>query len=363
MRTGRPVAKIELSAEVTSILEGYTRRGKTAQSLALRARIVLGCASGLSNKAVAARERVTGQTVGKWRRRFLERGVDGLLDEPRPGVPRKIDDAKVESIIVQTLESQPRGAPHWSTRSMARHSGISTSSVGRIWRAFGLQPHRVETFKLSTDPRSSTRCATSSGSTSTHPTAPWCCASTRNRKFRHSTAPSRCCRCVPVRSSGAAMTTRSRHHLVVRRSGYRHRPCHRPLLPTSPRGRIPQVPDRGRAGRAGRSRHPSGARQLRHPQGPARESVARPPPALSPPLHPDQRLLAQSSRTLVCSPRRQADQARRPSQHLRSQGRHCGVKAHNDDPKPFIWTKTADAILQTIARCCTDTLAIHAPIS
>src|SRR5438876_1200772 len=89
---------------------------------------------------------------GKWRRRFLGRGVDGLLDEPRPGVPRKIDDAKVESIIVQTLESQPRGATQWSTRSMARHSGISTSSVGRIWRAFGLQPHRVETFKLSTDP-------------------------------------------------------------------------------------------------------------------------------------------------------------------------------------------------------------------
>ena len=95
MRTGRPVAKIELSAEVASILEGYTQRRKTAQGLALRARIVLGCASGLSNKAVAARERVTAQTVGKWRRRFLERGVDGLLDEPRPGVPRKIDDAKV----------------------------------------------------------------------------------------------------------------------------------------------------------------------------------------------------------------------------------------------------------------------------
>ena len=134
MRTGRPVAKIELSAEAAGILEGYTRRRKTAQALALRARIVLGCASGLSNKAVAARERVTVQTIGKWRRRFVERGVDGLLDEPRPGVPRKIDDAKVESVIVQTLESQPRGATHWSTRSMARHSGISTSSVGRIWR-------------------------------------------------------------------------------------------------------------------------------------------------------------------------------------------------------------------------------------
>src|SRR5215510_4763784 len=152
MRTGRPVAKIELSAEAAGILEGYTHRRKTAQALALRARIVLGCASGLSNKAVAARERVTVQTVGKWRRRFAERGLDGLLDEPRPGVPRKIDDATVESVIVQTLESRPSGATHWSTRSMARHSGISTSSVGRIWRAFGLQPHRLETFKLSTDP-------------------------------------------------------------------------------------------------------------------------------------------------------------------------------------------------------------------
>src|SRR5271165_2919704 len=152
MRIGRPVAKVELTAESAGIVEGYTQRRKTAQALALRARIVLGCAAGLSNKAVAVRERVTPQTVGKWRQRFVEHGLDGLLDEPRPGVPLMIDDAKVESVIVQTLESQPRGATHWSTRSMARHSGISTSSVGRIWRAFGLQPHRVETFKLSTDP-------------------------------------------------------------------------------------------------------------------------------------------------------------------------------------------------------------------
>lgn len=152
MRTGRPVARIELSAEIAGILEGYTQRRKTAQALALRARIVLGCAAGLSNKAVAAREQVTPQTVGKWRQRFVEHGLGGLLDEPRPGVPRKIDDSKVESVIVQTLESQPPDATHWSTRSMARHSGISTSSVGRIWRAFGLQPHRLETFKLSSDP-------------------------------------------------------------------------------------------------------------------------------------------------------------------------------------------------------------------
>jgi transposase len=128
MRTGRPVAKIKLSSEVAGILEGYTQRSKTAQALALRAR----CAAGLSTKAVAARERVTAQTVGKWRQRFVERGLDGLLDEPRPGAPRKIDDAKVEKVIVQTLESRPPTATHWSTRSMARHSGISTSNVGRI---------------------------------------------------------------------------------------------------------------------------------------------------------------------------------------------------------------------------------------
>ncbi len=202
MRTGRPVAKIELSAEVAGILEGYTQRRKTAQALALRARIVLACAAGLSNKAVAARERVTPQTVGKWRRRFVEHGLDGLLDEPRPGVPRKIDDAVVESVIVRTLESQPPDATHWSTRSMARHSGISTSSVGRIWRAFGLQPHRLETFKLSSDPLFVDKacpgpigCATSSGSTSTRPTMPWSSALMKSRKSRRSTAPSRCCRC------------------------------------------------------------------------------------------------------------------------------------------------------------------------
>src|SRR5215470_19980140 len=117
MRTGRPVAKIALSAEVAGILEGYTQRRKTAQALALRARIVLGCAAGLSNKAGGAR------TGGPANRRevapaLCRARLDGLLDQPRPGVPRKIDDAKVESVIVQTLESRPPGATHWSTRSM-----------------------------------------------------------------------------------------------------------------------------------------------------------------------------------------------------------------------------------------------------
>ena len=134
------MVKIELSAEIAGILQGYTQRRKTAQALALRARIVLGCAAGLSNKAVAARERVTPQTVGKWRQRFVEHGLDGLLDEPRPGVPRKIDDSKVESVIVQTLESQPPDATHWSTRSMARHLDLERGTHLARLRAAAAPP-------------------------------------------------------------------------------------------------------------------------------------------------------------------------------------------------------------------------------
>lgn len=149
---GRPVVEIILSPEERSFLERLCARRKAAQSLALRARIVLLCAKGLSNKAVAAEVGVCNHTVGVWRRRFANNRLDGLYDEPRPGGPRKISDDEVEAVVVKTLESQPANATHWSSRQMARVSGISTSSVQRIWRAFGLQPHRVETFKLSKDP-------------------------------------------------------------------------------------------------------------------------------------------------------------------------------------------------------------------
>src|SRR5438309_117664 len=127
-------------------------RRKTGQALALRARIVLECARGLENREVAARLRLAKGTVGKWRRRFVEHRLDGLRDDPRSGAPRTIEDADIEAVIVKTLESMPENATHWSSRGMAKASGISVSSVQRIWRAFGLQPHRIETFKLSTDP-------------------------------------------------------------------------------------------------------------------------------------------------------------------------------------------------------------------
>ena len=120
--------------------------------MAMRARIVLTCAEGLQSKQVAAKLGVDEATVGKWRRRFVERRLDGLYDEPRSGTPRTLEDARIEAVIVATLESAPANATHWSSRGMAKASGLSVSTVQRIWCAFGLQPHRIETFKLSTDP-------------------------------------------------------------------------------------------------------------------------------------------------------------------------------------------------------------------
>jgi transposase len=146
------LSPLTLSDDERAELKSLTMRRKTAQALALRARIVLACAEGGQNKEVAAALGLDRATVGKWRRRFVERRVDGLHDEPRSGAPRRIDDARVEAVIVKTLESLPKDATHWSSRGMAKASGLSVSTVQRVWRAFGLQPHRMETFKLSSDP-------------------------------------------------------------------------------------------------------------------------------------------------------------------------------------------------------------------
>jgi transposase len=148
----RRLAALVLSDDERAELTSLAARRSTAQALALRARIVLRCATGVENQQVAANLGVDKTTVGKWRRRFVEHRMDGLRDEPRSGTPRTIDDARIEALIVRTLESVPPDATHWSSRSMARACGLSVSTVQRIWRAFGLQPHRLETFKLSTDP-------------------------------------------------------------------------------------------------------------------------------------------------------------------------------------------------------------------
>ncbi len=150
---GRQKAELVLTEDERTTLERWARRRTSAQALALRCRIVLACAEGRTNQEVAAAEGVHQATVGKWRARFVARRLDGLHDEPRSGAPRRIGDADVERVIVTTLEQQPRDATSWSTRSMAKATGMSQSAISRIWRAFGLKPHLVESFKLSPDPQ------------------------------------------------------------------------------------------------------------------------------------------------------------------------------------------------------------------
>lgn len=143
---GRPVAALDLSAEERAYLERQVRRHRVARSLSERCRMILRCADGLPSKAVAAELGVHEHTVGKWRRRFLKDRIDGLLDEPRPGRPRTIEDDQVAAVIERTLYAKPDDATHWSIRSMAKQAGLSHTTIRRIWTAFGLQPHRSQTL-------------------------------------------------------------------------------------------------------------------------------------------------------------------------------------------------------------------------
>ena len=152
MRTGRPKQPLHLTEEDRERLDSVAHRARSQTLLARRARVVLACAEGLSNQMVAKKLRCSTGMVGKWRARFLKAGMEGLYDEPRPGAPRKVSDAQVEQVVIQTLESTPRGETHWSTRGLAKATGLSRMTISRIWHAFGLEPHRSDTFKLSPDP-------------------------------------------------------------------------------------------------------------------------------------------------------------------------------------------------------------------
>jgi len=153
MRTGRPKQPLIVTEEERQRLESLAHRARSQALLARRARVVLACAEGLDNKAVARKLRCCLGMVGKWRSRFLKARLEGLYDEPRPGAPRKVSDDQVEKVVIRTLESTPRGQTHWSTRGLAQASGLSRMTISRIWHAFGLQPHRADTFKLSPDPQ------------------------------------------------------------------------------------------------------------------------------------------------------------------------------------------------------------------
>jgi transposase len=152
MRTGRPKQALILTEEERDRLQSLAHRARSQPLLARRARVVLACAEGVDNKTVARRMRASLGMVGKWRSRFLQTRLEGLYDEPRPGAPRRVSDAQIEQVVIRTLESTPRAETHWSTRGLAKATGLSRMTISRIWRAFGLQPHRSDTFKLSPDP-------------------------------------------------------------------------------------------------------------------------------------------------------------------------------------------------------------------
>ena len=152
-KTGRPKVELVVSDVERAELLRVTKRAHVSRHLAFRARLVLACADESSNTVVAKRLRTTNQTVGKWRRRFIETRLDGLYDEPRVGGPRTISDEQVEAVIVKTLETTPKGATHWSTRGMAEKVGMSHTMIGKIWRTFGLKPHLTHSFKMSPDPQ------------------------------------------------------------------------------------------------------------------------------------------------------------------------------------------------------------------
>ena len=207
MRTGRPIAPLSLTVEERETVERWTGRPKSAQALAQRSRIVLECAAGQPNTAVAQRLGLTHQTVGKWRKRFVERRLDGLLDEPRPGAPRQVGDAQIERVVRLTLESTPADGTHWSTRAMARRSGLSQTMISRIWRAFALQRAGWRASSFRKIHCSSKKSATSWAFMWLPRTGRWCCALMRKHRFRRSIAVSRCCPCDPDRPRVERRTT------------------------------------------------------------------------------------------------------------------------------------------------------------
>src|SRR5215475_6998833 len=312
-------------------LENWAKRRSTAQGLALRARIVLACAQGGSNVAVAARLGVNRGTVSKWRARFLRKRLDGLSDEPGPGVPRSISDAQGEGVVVRTLEEVPEGATHWLKRELARRVGISPTSVHRIWRAFGLQPWRTETFKLSPDPLLIDKIRDVVGLYLAPPAnaAVFCVDEKPQIQALERTAPVLpMLPGVPERRS----FDYARHDRLVRRAEHRHRQGHRQAVRPAPGGGLPRLPGRDRPPGPRWPGRPRNMRQPLRPQGTCGPALAAGPPALRAPLHPDLRLMDQPGRAMVrrtattlprtrcvLLPRRAHHRARRLDQDLEQQ--------------------------------------------
>ena len=350
---GRPMAVLVLSDEERSYLERQVRRRRVARSISDRWRMILRCADGLTNKAVAAELGVHEHTVGKWRRRFLKERIEGLSDEPRPGRPRTLTDEQVAEVIERTLETTPANATHWSIRSMARESGLSHTTIRRIWAAFSVQPHRSETFKLSGDPLFVDKVRDIIGLYLSPPDRALVLYVDEKSQIQALD------RSQPVLPMLPGMPERCTHDYkrhgttslfaaldvatgrVIGKCYRRHRAREVPRLPEGDR----PVRPRG----AGRP-HRHG--QLRHPQDRGGQGLAGAASALARPLHADLRFLDQSGRTLVRRTDAQAVAARRAHLDPPARSIRAFIEKHNEDPKPFRWTKSADDILAAVKRFC-----------
>src|SRR3712207_4999252 len=354
---------IALSERERAELEGLVRRRKTAQDLALRARIVLGCAAGVTNQAVAREAGVCAHTVGKWRERFARDRLEGLRDEPRSGAPRTVTDGRVADLLVRTLETTPEDATHWSTRSMAAACGLSPATVQRVWRAFGLKPHRVETFKLSSDPefvekvrdivglylcppdRALVLCVDEKTEIQalerTQPVLPMRPGQAERRASgytRHGTSSlfaaldvtagkviGRCYRRQRAEefrdfldAVDAAVAPEAEVHLVLDNASIYKAPPIRAWLAKRPRYRLHSTP------------------------------------TASSWLNQVERFFA------LLTARRLKRGTHRSVEELEA-AVLAYVERHNAEPRPFRWTKSADQILASVGRFCERTLAVHAP--
>jgi transposase len=363
MRTGRPKSPLTLTPDERQQLESLAHRARSAPSLARRARIVLACAEGHDNTVVAKRLRLSPTTVWLWRGRFVRDRVEGLYDEPRPGAPRTISDGHIEQVIVRTLETTPRDATHWSTRAMAAATGLSHMAIHRVWRAFGLQPHRSETFKLSPDPLLIPKVRDIVGLYVNPP--------------QHAVVL-----CVDEKSQIQALDRTA------------------PLLPMQPGQAERRTHDYKRHGTTSlfaalnvKTGTIIGKTHRRHRAQEFRHFLDRIDAHVPPDL--DVHLIMDNASTHK-TPAIRGWFAKRPRFHVHftptysswlnlverwfaaltnkqlRRGVHRSVteleraiaaflQAHNENPKPFVWTKSADDILASIARFAQRTIAIHAP--
>src|SRR5438552_2180720 len=323
MRTGRPRKPLILTSEECDRLQSLSHRARSQPLLARRARVVLACAEGLANNAVAKRLRCSLGMVGKWRSRFLKTRLEGLYDEPRPGTPRKVSDAQIEQIVIQTLESIPRAQTHWSTRSLAQATGLSRMTISRIWRAFGLQPHRTDIFKLSPDPLLIEKVRDIVGLYMNPPdhALVFCVDEKSQIQALDRTQP-----LLPF-TAGAARAPHPRlqtpwHDFPVCRAGIEDQPRDWPTAPPpSLRGISPVLGcDRGAgARRTGGASHRG---QLRHPQNRDHPEMVRETPKISCPLYPHLRFLDQPGGALVRRNHQQANSTRRVPKRERAGSRH-----------------------------------------